>query len=316
MSPSRVLFTANCLFFFKFFRPILKYIYFRRRYPNLAFPNRYSERMLWRKTLDHNPLFVTLTDKLSAKEYCQRMCPSLEVPKTLWIGKDADRIPASALSGDVFVKSNHGFDFNYAVKNGEVDRQDLKTTTDNWLRSTHGVRYFEWAYTQIEPKLFVEESVGDASKDLLEFSVRCSNGTFILGSVVAHNKLPNKWYTYLDDQGKRNQGIDGPDDPKNAQLPPDLDIVQPYKAAVEYSQQLSRGVDYARYDFMWNGETLYAGEITIYPNAGNGEIPNPHANAHFMKTWDLESSYFLNTEHTGFMKRYSEALSQKLKTLK
>ncbi|RAZ88439.1 hypothetical protein DPM33_23190 [Mesorhizobium hawassense] len=35
--------------------------------PNPAAPTRHDESMLWRKIGDHNPLFVTLTDKLAAK---------------------------------------------------------------------------------------------------------------------------------------------------------------------------------------------------------------------------------------------------------
>lgn len=50
--------------------------------PNPAAPSRYNELMLWRKIVDRNPLFVTLTDKLAAKAYIHAACPELPIPKT------------------------------------------------------------------------------------------------------------------------------------------------------------------------------------------------------------------------------------------
>ncbi|RVD31462.1 hypothetical protein EN742_34120, partial [Mesorhizobium sp. M4A.F.Ca.ET.020.02.1.1] len=61
--------------------------------PNPAAPTRYHERMLWRKIIDRNPLFVTLTDKLAAKDYIRRVCPQVQSPRTLWSGRDPDAIP-------------------------------------------------------------------------------------------------------------------------------------------------------------------------------------------------------------------------------
>lgn len=49
-------------------------------FPNPAAPVRYNECMLWRRLIDHNPLFVTLSDKLAAKDYIRTVCPELMVP--------------------------------------------------------------------------------------------------------------------------------------------------------------------------------------------------------------------------------------------
>ncbi|RVD68459.1 MAG: hypothetical protein E5V62_13845 [Mesorhizobium sp.] len=47
--------------------------------PNPAAPRSHHELMLWRKIVDRDPLFVTLTDKLAAKDYIRRIC--LEMPQ-------------------------------------------------------------------------------------------------------------------------------------------------------------------------------------------------------------------------------------------
>lgn len=86
----------------------------------------------------------------------------------------------------------------------------------------------------------------------------------------------------------------------------------PYQLARRYAEQLSVGVDYARFDFMWNGSDLYGGEITVYPSAGNQEIVNPTIHSAIMTGWNLELSHFLGTRRTGFSRVYADALRRRL----
>lgn len=293
-------------------RSVLRYVHDLRRLPNVAHPMRYSERMLWRKLIDHNPQFVVFSDKLATKDYCQRNCPELLLPQTLWTGNDADAIPDELLRGDVFVKTNHGFNFNYPIRGGSVDRGDLKKKTDAWLKSVHGVKTGQWAYSRIEPVLFVEESIGDADQDLLEFCIRASNGKPILGSVSGHNKRPNSWIRYLDLDGNPTASASSHEGEEPKPLPEGIEIRQPYQRALQHTAKLSVGVDYARFDFMWNGTKLYGGEITVYPAAGASEIKNPSVHAAIINGWDLKCSHFLRAAHSGAAQIYADALKRLL----
>jgi len=93
-------------------------------------------------------------------------------------------------------------------------------------------------------------------------------------------------------------------------LPEGVEIQPGYQRAVACTEKLSRGVDYARFDFMWNGRELYGGEITIYPAAGVGAIKNPVTHAAIMDGWDLSCSHFLRTTHSGLMQLYANALQR------
>lgn len=292
--------------------PVWRYHRRFRRLPNVSNPQRYSERMLWRKIVDHNPKFVVFSDKLATKGYCQRICPDLPVPRTLWSGTDADAIPEEILRGDVFVKANHGYDFNYRVRGGRVDRAALKEQADRWLRSVHGLSTGEWAYSRVEPTLFVEESIGDAEGDLIEFNVRASDGRPILGSVIGHNKTPAQWVVYLDLDGNPTAGATDRAGTPAPPLPDNVDVRRPYQLALRYTERLSVGVDYARFDFMWNGTDLYGGEITVYPSAGYQEITEPSIHSAIMTGWDLRTSHFLTTPHTGIRRVYADALRRRL----
>ena len=83
--------------------------------PNPATPVRYHELLLWRKIVDRNPLFVTLTDKLAAKAHIRDACPEIAVPQTLWSGRNPADIPLDLLAGNVIVKTNHGCAMNIFV---------------------------------------------------------------------------------------------------------------------------------------------------------------------------------------------------------
>jgi hypothetical protein len=288
--------------------------FYRRmgRLPNLAAPGSYLERMYWRKLVDRNPLFVELTDKLRAKEYCRRMSPELALPATLWIGSDADAIPDQVLAGDVFIKTNHGFNFNYRVRDGKVDRSHLKRTTDGWMAQVHGQRSEQWAYGQIAPKLLVEEAVGDAESDMLEFSISSSDGRAIRGAVIGHNKLPNTWVVALDTEGRPTTHANDPPGTPPKPLPEGLVIGEPFALAVAHARKLSVGLDHARVDFMWNGTTLYGSEITIYPAAGLAPIVNPDVEAQVLLGWELEKSHFLRAARSGPVALYAAALRRHL----
>jgi hypothetical protein len=67
--------------------------------------------MLWRKIVDHNQIFVDLSDKLAAKQIAKARCPELAVAQVLWTGTDPQSLPANLVAGDVAVKTNHGSGF-------------------------------------------------------------------------------------------------------------------------------------------------------------------------------------------------------------
>ena len=310
LTDSFIFAATNAVFYAKNARLIRHYHWHIGRLPNIANPNSYAERMLWRKLADHNPLFVVFSDKLASKEFSRQRCPDLSIPRTLWVGDSADEIPEGLLRQDVFVKANHGCDFNYPIRAAQCDRADLRKTTDRWLHSVYGVRNQEWAYSQVTPKLFVEESVDDTEKNLTEFNIRASNGKPILGSVIGKCKTPAQWVVYFDPEGMPTRGMTDADDSPIKPLLRDLAVSEPYRQAVQFTKQLSIGVDYARFDFMWNGKDLFGGEITVYPAGGNAHSANAQVNACILEGWDISQSHFVKSQQRGWKRLYTGALKR------
>ena len=277
-------------------------------WPNVARPESISERMWWRKFVDRSPLHVTFADKLATKEYIRARCPELAIPRTLWVGANADEIPDDVLRGDVYVKTNNGCSFNYRIRGGAVDRGELKKTTDRWMKYRFGKEHGEWAYWPIKPKLFVEEAIWGGECGLLDLQIRSGWGECILGLVLGCAKTPRKWAVYLDDNGHAKPGAEAEVEGFRLESLDGLDLREPYRAACAYARRLSEGVDYARFDFFWNGTTLYAGEITVYPGGGVREVSNPAMLAQLKAGWRLERSWFLSTPQGWPVCIYANAL--------
>ena len=274
--------------------------------PNPAAPTRYNELMLWRKIVDRNPLFVTLTDKLAAKAYIRAASPGLPVPETLWSGRHPEDIPADLLTGVVVVKANHGCGMNIFVSEGQPERAKIIRKAKRWLRKPYGRRNGEWAYWPIERALFIEERLPLAGGSIAtDIKVHVCSGT--ISHVWAEDKLAERSHLF-DGRGKPLPGRD-PDYPREDQAlsltPMLLDFV---RQAIVMAPRLAGDLDHARIDFLVAGDRLYAGEICIYTAAGYGTWTNPAIADHIERHWRLEDSAYLRRRHRGVGRLYAEAL--------
>jgi hypothetical protein len=311
-APRPFIFSAlNACLYCRYIGIIWRYWRQHRRLPDIAHPKRYTERMLWRKFLDRSPQHILFSDKIAAKEFIRARCPDLPLPRTLWVGNDADDIPDELLRRDVYVKASHGCGFNHHVTGGTCDRALLTAKSRRWLRSGYGRKNGEWAYARVPRRLLVEESIGNAETGLLEINIRATNGRFLLGSIIGKCKTPGQWARYLDVHANPTAGMGEPDGAPFTPLPQGIDITAPYLRAVDFARRLSLGVDYARFDFLWNGTTLYGGEITVYPASGGAEPSNAIVN-HAILGWDLLQSHFLTSPQTGWRRHYAAALRRRI----
>jgi hypothetical protein len=294
---------------------------FRRRvgyFPNVARPLRYNEKMLWRKIFDHNPLFVTFTDKLATKALISRVCRSLRIAEVLWVGDDISTIPADVLERPMVIKASHGYGKNFFPRAEEAGRDIPVGRINGWLRQIHGRTQLEWAYGLAERKLFAEELIlPDEGDELVDLSVHAVDGAPMFIEAIIGNKTANQRKGYFRTDGARWPELERKrtdDIRRSTPLPEDFRLPPSYAEALVHTRRLSVGVDYARFDFIAASDRLYAGEITVYPGSGTTR----HAdflvyNAVVSDRWDLSKSWFLLTRHRGMQRPYAKALNRFLR---
>ncbi len=286
--------------------------------PDLALPRRYHEKMMWRKLFDHNPLFVTFCDKLACKEYVAARLPQVRVPETLWVGSTAADIPPHLLRQRVVFKCNHGCGYNFFWEPGLSDFQELDRLTRQWLVSDHGRGDLEWGYAEVAPRvIFAEPFIGsEGSVRPIDLGVRCADGKAILVHVITNNKTHEKQIGYFHPDGQRalqDMDFQGSHWTTRA-LPSDFVLPSVFHQAIEASRDLSVGVDYSRYDFLTDGQTLFAGEITVYPAAGisKADFKDGSLDDLINRNWDVRKSWFLTSPQRGRRRLYAHVLNSAL----
>jgi hypothetical protein len=293
------------------FRPIVGYA------PNVALPLRYHEKLLWRKLFDRNPLFVTFSDKLATKEYMRQRAPGLKVPETLWNGQSIADAPDSLFREKVFFKCNHGCAFNYYWDGTKGNFDEAQMLTKRWLRTLHGADAYEWAYSGVAPTIYAERLIGTRDEGVIDINIRCADGEPIVASLIRHNKSPRKQAGYYDIEGRRLFPSQGPNPAAGfGELPADFPVPGVFHQAVGHARELSRGVDYARFDFMTDARELFGGEITVYPASGHSKATTGEefgidklVNEH----WDIGKSWFINTPQHGWKNFYRFLLRSALR---
>jgi hypothetical protein len=274
--------------------------------PNPAAPARYHELLLWRKILDRNPLFVTLTDKLAAKAHIRDACPGIAVPQTLWSGRDPADIPPGLLGGAVVVKANHGCAMNMFVSGGEPDRTAIVRKARHWQRKRYGRRNGEWAYWPVVPTVFVEERLA-LSGGMIATDIKVHICSGVISHVWAEDKHTKRSLLF-DRKATPLPGRD-PDYPREDQaLPVSARLIDHVRQAISIAPGIAGDLDYIRIDFLVTDNSLYAGEITVYSAAGYGTWTNPAIAAEIERLWRLDQSAFLRRTHKGIARLYADAL--------
>jgi hypothetical protein len=286
-----------------------KFLRRMRRFPDVAVPSDYTDRMLWRKLFDRNPLFVTFADKLATKDWIAARCPGLPIPATLWRGTDPAAIPRGLLRPGVIVKANHGSNFNLPIRDRVPPHEQVVATARRWLATSWGHRRGEWHYAHVRREVFVEEMVG-GDGPLADIQIRAGAGRAGLCSVTFDTKTDRQTVRYLDIEGGR---VEEPDSAAHA-APDALPTPPRFPDAIAAARVLSREVDYARFDFLADGSGLWAGEITLFPAAGHGVLEG-EMRALVLGVWDLRNTWFLREGAAlggPFRRAYATALRRAL----
>ena len=272
--------------------PVLHRRFLRRmrRWPDAAMPIHHADRVFWRKLFDRDPRFVTLSDKLAVRGWWAEHAPGVALPPLLWAGDRAEDIPPDLLRPGVVLKATHGSGWNLFCGDPPPPHAEAVATARRWLADRWGQRHGEWAYAQVPPRLMIEELIlPPRGETLFDVKVHAGAGRPGLVQTQIGTGRPGAMGELLDPEGRRlGLGVPG-----LAPLPGGLLPPAGFAAAVAGAARLGEAFDYLRFDFLLHGETLFAGEVTVFPSAGYRDYPVEPAASLMRAAWDLRRSWFL-----------------------
>ncbi len=278
-------------------------------FPNPATPVTDTDKFLWRKIFDHNPLFSICCDKLAAKEYALKHAPSLKTAAVLWQGTDPRLIPAELLAGNVVVKANHASGWNILVRDGNVDREQMLRRASHWARTRYARFVGEWGYKNARRRVLVEDMLQepDGRPVAIEYKFHTSGGR--TGYIYVRRRNADgteNWCVY-----DRN----GTPIPVSPQWTTWLAMPLPdaFEQMRDIAETLARAFDHIRVDLYSVGGEVYFSELTVYPQSGKA-LASSSLSELRNAGWNLGDSWFLSTPQRGWRGLYADALRRWLAT--
>lgn len=136
----------------------LRYMAIHRKPSLLINPKKFNEKMTLRLALDRRPLHVILADKVRVRDYISERVGTQNLSNVLWVGANPGSLPFDSLPNRFVIKSNHASGFVKLIEDkNKIDQKSIVEELQRWLAFDYGEYSREWAYSEIERKIIVEE---------------------------------------------------------------------------------------------------------------------------------------------------------------
>lgn len=253
--------------------------------PDLAHPQRFTEKLQWLKLYYRNPDIPICTDKYKVREYLENRGYRHLLNELLGVYKRVDEIDFRNLPNQFVLKATHGSGWNLICKDKkEVSWFWWKKILKSWMRQNLYLYGREWNYAEVEPMIVIERYLEDDSGNLRDIKVFCMNGkpSFLQ---IDEDRYSNHRRVFIRPNGETMDMEDGHEQIKK------FEFTEIHHKIVEIASELSRPFPHVRIDFYVSHSKVYFGEFTFFTNSGfyrlnpdqydlilGGELTLPSAN--------------------------------------
>ncbi|TKF02461.1 ATP-grasp fold amidoligase family protein [Vibrio kanaloae] len=269
-------------------KPRLELLFYRRfgERPELSNPITFNEKIQYRKLNDRRDLLTQAAGKLESKRFVSKVLPSLFFPKTLWEGNcltDVDNLDMDLLPQNYVFKGNHTSQTIEIVRHSKhLPRSRMKKLTNRWLRHDQSSSLGEWAYKNVEKKVFIEE--------FLDFNGQAPDDYkfFVYSGKVHFIQLDSDRFT----KHRRNM-FDRDWNELDFKYSHERKVPVPIKPTflsemIAVAEELGKSFDFIRVDlYHYRGQVTF-GELTVYPGAGFEKFPSRELDQMFGRPWDIQ----------------------------
>lgn len=274
--------------------PLLKHHFMRKKaaahlnyWPNIEDPQTYNEKILWRKAFDRNPAFPIVQDKIRLREFLAEQLGQAtadQVSTRLYATEsDPRKIDFGALPDHYVVKANHGCGWNAFIRPEDpLEPALLNREMKRWMRRSFGKDLHEWAYVPIKRQVMVEEMLlfdsGQMANDI-KFAVFDGTCEFI---VYCDDRFGDHCWHHLTRGWDRLFST-----PIEASAKPVPAKPQGFDEMLRIAEDVTKGFDFFRVDFLFTDSRFVLNEITLYDAAGYDPLDPPIWDKRFGEFWTL-----------------------------
>lgn len=236
-------------------------------------PKTFNEKLNWLKLYNRNPLYPTLVDKVTVKEYVAKIIGEKYVIPTLGVWDEFDEIDFDCLPNQFVLKSTNGGGSNGVAichekskfKIDSVKKKLLSSMKTNWKVQK------EWVYYDVKPRILAEQYLvnHNPNTDLLDYKFFCFNGKVGCYKVDFDRFSDHRANYYDRDSNILPFG--------EIQCPPKPDAEinkrpENFNLMVELAESLAMNIPFVRIDFYNLDGTIFFGEMTFFPDGGFGRF--------------------------------------------
>lgn len=240
---------------------------------DLKNPQTFNEKLQWLKLYNRNPIYTTMVDKYTVKQYVAKIIGDEYIIPTIGVWDKFDDIDFASLPSQFVLKCTH--DSGGIVICTDKNKLNIQQTKEKINRSLATNYYLlgrEWPYKNVKPKIIAEKYMIDESGyELKDYKFMCFDGrvecVFTCTERFSDSGIK---VTFFDCNWERLPFIRHyPASNKTISKP------KQFNKMIELAKKLSEGIPFVRIDLYEIDNQIYFGEITLYP--GNGmEKFTPH----------------------------------------
>ena len=251
-------------------------------------PKRFNDKIQYLKLYDRKPLYTTLSDKVSAKDFAAGILGPEAIIPTLGVYDRVGDIPWESLPSSFVLKCTHDSGGLVICRDkAALDREAACAKLEACLKRRFFYQSREWCYKDIKPRILCEPLMGDErQKDsLIDYKFFCFNSKprfmYISSGLEDHSTAR---ISFADLEGRPLPFRRSDYRPFEGQLP----LPQNLPALVDAASRLAAAVPapFLRVDLYEIGGKPYFSEFTFYPNGGYLPFDPPE--------WDEKIGEMLN----------------------
>lgn len=247
-------------------------------YPlDLKNPKSFSQKIVWKKIYDRNPLLPIVADKYKVRSYIRDCLGKEKADKflvpLLFASTDPETIPFVDLGEEYIIKANHNSGPPFIVEKGTLpDTKNIILSLKKQLREPYGIFKHEWAYGKIKKRMIIVEKLlrdenGKIPKDYKFHMIKgkCAFVQVDFDRFTDHSRslYGRNWRFIKNTTLKFKQG-------------PETAKPTNFESMLALAEELSHPFDYLRVDLYSIKDKIYIGEMTHYPGSGMEKItPQP-----------------------------------------
>lgn len=264
---------------------------------NLDNPQRLTEKIQWRKLFDHNPIYSTLSDKYSVREWVGRKIGEEYLIPLIGKWEHFHDIDFGLLPEQFVLKTNNASHTNIIVTNKKRfmrKRWSAGRQMEYWLKTPFAyLEGLELHYQAIKPFIIAEKFLQPekGKKDLVDYKFHCFNGVPVLCQVIGDRSSGETIDFY--DSNWNHISLARPPFPNTKEK---KNKPANYELMLQLVSELSKGFAYVRVDMYEHNEKVFFGEMTFTPASGMMKFEPDEWDYKLGKMWDIHSEQVCQSE--------------------